>query len=149
MPSTPSLHDLARAVLDRMRDSTWDSRGTDAKILSQAPKSPGTANSERYQGDNPTVPRTQPLGMGQRDKKEKCGTARGTVVGQAFAPLETRCPDHVTARRSAIQPRAASRPIDGSISAGCWYYNTEVAIPSRDSEKITLFLLNLVQLLHH
>jgi hypothetical protein len=87
--------------------------------VSHGQKHLGTALLEEIQGDNPPVPLSQPLGLGQWDSSEKVpnqtplaalGTVRGTPVGQFGTPIsekyarvhsaiEARCPDHVPVER--------------------------------------------------
>jgi hypothetical protein len=77
----PYLLSLAKAVLVRNRqiswDSTWDKRGTEAKILSQGSDGRGTGNIVVNQYDGPFVPLSQPLGDGTRDKQKFLGQSLG------------------------------------------------------------------------
>jgi hypothetical protein len=92
---------LALAVLDRMRDSTWDSAGTVGQKLSHGRLSAGTAKTEPAQAVNLTVPVSHALGTGTVGQSLKTGTPPGTVVGQAiegpfgkvYAALASKCPD--------------------------------------------------------
>jgi hypothetical protein len=79
----------------------------------------GTALLRQFQGDNPPVPLSQPLGLGQWDSSDKGanqtssavpGALNGTPVGHFGTPipekyarvhsaLETRGPDHVPVER--------------------------------------------------
>jgi hypothetical protein len=81
--SETSLRALAQNVLARKRDSAWDSSGTAAGQVSQARKTSWDSKDEPNQRINPTVPLSQPLGVGQWDKTQKRGTALGTVAGQS------------------------------------------------------------------
>lgn len=85
MPSDPELLDVARNVLRKNWDSTWDSRGTAAKKVSQGTHWPGTVKTKRNQGDDPTVPLSHTLGRGTVGQCENPGTVPGTVVGQQYA----------------------------------------------------------------
>ena len=51
-----SVRALALTVLGRMRDSAWDSAGTERKKLSQGRVRAGTAKAESAQRVNPIVP---------------------------------------------------------------------------------------------
>jgi enamine deaminase RidA (YjgF/YER057c/UK114 family) len=102
-----ALLDLARAILVRNQpktwDSTWDSRGTAAKKVSQATHRPGTDKTKRNQSDDPAVPLSHTLGRGTVGQCENPGTALGTPVGQqcarahqhysrVLASLRSECP---------------------------------------------------------
>jgi hypothetical protein len=83
--------------------------------VSQGAKPRGTAFAAEFQGHNPAVPPSQPLGRGQWDTtdlppSEENGTVNGTPVGQRDTPvpksygsviaaLKARCPDHVPVDR--------------------------------------------------
>jgi hypothetical protein len=98
---------LALAVLDRMRDSTWDSAGTVGQKLSHGRLSAGTAKAESAQAVNLSVPVSHALGTGTVGQSLKTGTPHGTVVGQAiegpfgrvYAALASRCPEYVEQAR--------------------------------------------------
>ena len=103
-----SLRTLAQNVLAKQRDKAWDKVGTSSANLSQAGFEAGTRKSEENQGDNPLVPLSQPLGVGQWDKTQNSGTELGTSLGQTGIPapydravtaLRERCPAHVEPRR--------------------------------------------------
>jgi hypothetical protein len=109
MPS--DLQKLARAVLARnqpekqvsqsaKRDKIWDSS---AGQVSQSAKFAGTAKTEINQGDNPIVPLSHALGLGQRDSQQNLGHHPGQSLGQyyhdALSTLIAQCPDHVDRNR--------------------------------------------------
>jgi hypothetical protein len=103
MPHDPDLLTLAHAVLRKQRDSTWDSRGTPPKNLSQSTPDDGTAKSVSNQEANPTVPLSQTLGRGTVGHPEDSGTLLGTVVGQHYGSvltaLHSKCPELVETDR--------------------------------------------------
>ena len=103
MPHDPDLLTLAEAVLRKQRDSTWDSRGTSPKALSQASVCRGTAELSIKQSDNPTVPLSQALESETVGHFEKFGTAPGTVAGHPYvsvlAALHAKCPEFVETDR--------------------------------------------------
>jgi len=68
MPSEPKL-----------RDTTWDSRGTPPERLSQGLSDIGTAKIESVQSHNPTVPLSQALGDGTPGQQQSLGTPLGTM----------------------------------------------------------------------
>lgn len=70
----------------------------------------GTVKSEPIQTNNPTVPPSHSLRVGQWDTSNESGTPPGTVVGQSpfsttLAALKSRCPELVEPARwqQAIQ----------------------------------------------
>jgi hypothetical protein len=86
--------------------------------VSHGKKPSGTAFPLEFQGHNPTVPLSQPLGLGHWDSADlspssDAGTVSGTPVGHrgtlgtplparyesVYSALEARCPDHVPAMR--------------------------------------------------
>jgi hypothetical protein len=101
----PDLLSLAKVVLVRNRqiswDSTWDKRGTEAKILSQGSDGRGTGNIVVDQYDGPFVPLSQPLGDGTRGQTEISGTELGTSepYRDVFVAFCAKCPDHVEPNR--------------------------------------------------
>lgn len=109
--NSPSIRELALAALARRHgekwDTTWDSRGTVDKKLSQGQKPDGTVKGESIQTINPTVPLPHALGTGTVGHLRQSGTLLGTVVGQsgafpyaeALSEFESRCPDYVEAER--------------------------------------------------
>ena len=84
MPIDAELLDVANRLLRKNWDSTWDSRGTAPKKLSQEVLGAGTDKSPLNQKDDPTVPLSHALGCGTLGHPGKTGTARGTVVGQQY-----------------------------------------------------------------
>jgi hypothetical protein len=103
MPIDAELLDVAHRLLRKNRDSTWDSRGTVAKKLSQEVLCAGTGKSPVNQKDDPTVPLSRTLGHGTVGHPEETGTARGTVAGQWYQntqeALRLRCPEFVETER--------------------------------------------------
>jgi hypothetical protein len=103
MPVDPQLLSLAHSVLQKNRDSAWDSRGTPAEKVSQSSPSCGTPKLVEHQSDNPDVPPSQTLGHGTVGQCEIPGTARGTVAGQYYgnviAALRSSCPDLIDSDR--------------------------------------------------
>jgi hypothetical protein len=121
------LQKLAKAVLARnqvgKRDTSWDSR---ARHMSQSVKVAGTAKTKINQGDDPGVPLSHSLGLGQWDSPQILGHHLGHQLGQspdsatdanmpvgdmaqtecdpkpyasALAALCAKCPAHVTEDR--------------------------------------------------
>ena len=105
MPTDPDLLLLAKGVLARNRqlswDGAWDKRETDAKILSRGTDSSGTDNIVVNQSDDPFVPLSQPLGDGTSGQTEISGTELGTSgpYGDVFGALCDKCPEHVEPAR--------------------------------------------------
>jgi hypothetical protein len=108
MSNEQDMLTLARNVLGRTRpnswDSTWDSRGTPAKTVSQGPVATGTAKSATNQYNNPAVPLSHTIGDGTAGHPENGGTALGTVAGQSpysvtLAALTLGCPASVESDR--------------------------------------------------
>ncbi len=103
MPIDAELLNVAHRLLRKNWDSTWDSRGTPPKKLSQEVLGAGTDKSPLNQMDDSTVPLSQTLGHGTVGHPGKTGTAPGTVVGQWYQntleALLQRCPEFVEADR--------------------------------------------------
>jgi hypothetical protein len=107
MSDLKSVRTLALSILNRKRDSTWDSGGTVAQKLSQSEKPAGTAKVEPDQAFNPAVPLSHALGTGTVGQLRKSGTVLGTPAGQpdVFPYAETldqldRCrPEYIEADR--------------------------------------------------
>jgi hypothetical protein len=84
-------------------DSTWDSRGTPPKNLSQSIPDDGTAKSASNQQANPAVPLSQTLGRGTMGHPPNDGILLGTGVGQHYASVLARV-SHCSA---SVPPSAA------------------------------------------